>query len=336
MLQAQNHDLDLARQALERLDLGPQGRSLRLNQVYLGRSYGLYSVSLQPGLAYLKRALPQAGTDSRDPYARVRCERNFHLACRSVRPGRTPRVFGLDRQSGILVLERLDAMGYRPWTLDLTEGMVDLVAANDVGRRLGGLHAQTARREELAEGLTEAGEFRALYLARQLEFAGMYLPDMAGTLSGLASMVMQNRLCLVHGRLEPDWCCWARRGPVFMGGDLAWFGDPAWNLAHLLSRLMFLSLGRRWAAENLLEGMAELSRAYMELVDWEPGPGLQARAVRLTGGLLLCGVKGSLSLTGPGDDGAKARVSGLALELLRQKDCDLAGLQAQWARVLGI
>ena len=277
MLQAQDHDLDLARQALERLDLGPRGRLLRLNQVYRGRSYGLYSASLQPGLAYLKRALPQSGLDNRDPYARVRCERNFHLACRSVQPGRTPRVFGLDRQSGILVLERLDAMGYRPWTLDLIEGMVDLVAASDVGRRLGGLHAQTVHRAELAEGLTEPGEFRSLYLARHLESVGGSRLDIADALCGLSSMVMQNRLCLVHGRLEPDLVLLGAEGPVFMGGDLAWFGDPAWDLAHLLSRLMFLSLGRRWAAENLLEGMAELIRAYMELVDWEPGPELQDR-----------------------------------------------------------
>jgi hypothetical protein len=357
---AQDQDIESISGALRRLNLLPSNRELILTQIYRGPGYGLFSAELDEDRAYIKKALPGAANDPRPPEKRVLCEKIYHQACGEAQPeigfgflgsdqelalarhgqaptllpGRAPKVLGLDQETAVLVLEHLDPKLFHPWAMDLSDGRIDLVAANDVGRRLGGIHSNTAHGEELAEQLNSPDDFRALCLERHLLSAAPRHEDRAEALQALANMVLENRLCLVQGALDPGLVLLGSGGPIFMGGDWAWYGDPAWDLAYLLSRLLFLGLSRRWAAAKLMEGVGEMVTAYLDQVDWEPKADLQFRTSQLVGGLLLCGLDGRDELAGPGDEAAKERARFMARKLLKRKRAGLERVQADWLKVL--
>ena len=84
----------------------------------------------------------------------------------------------------------------------------------------------------------------------------------------------------------------ARRGPVFLDAECAWYGDPAFDLAFCLNHLLLKCLWTRRAAAAFLDCFDALSRAYLARVCWEPAADTGARAASLLPALLLARIDG--------------------------------------------
>jgi hypothetical protein len=320
--------------ALRRFNLVDHGDQPQIIRLYQGGSQALHLARLETEPVYIKQALPGNGDDPRDPASRVICEAGYHRhGMDSALPGGAPMIHGVDESHGLLVMEFISPARNKPWAGELMEGDINLEFTRQVGARLCGLHAASAGQRGLASEFTRDKDFFLLCLGPSLESASCEHPEAAQALADICEEAMAQKLTLVHGCLDPSQVLIGPKGPVFMGGDRAWFGDPAYDIAFLLSRLFFLSLSRRWAMPELKKDFACLISSYLAGVDWEPAKALEQRASRMLGGMLLSGVDGDKSQIDAGDGARAGRVRRLGLKLIQPAETSLDEVLQKWIEV---
>jgi Ser/Thr protein kinase RdoA (MazF antagonist) len=131
-----------------------------------------------------------------------------------------------------------------------------------------------------------------LRLDPYLETAARVNPEQALQLRALADVTSRTRRVLVHGDFSPKNILIGPAGPVIVDAECAWYGDPAFDAAFVLSHLMLKSAWRpHWRAQYA--AMAnDLVAAYRAHVAWEPWSALDARTAALLPGLLLARIDG--------------------------------------------
>ena len=112
-----------------------------------GVSSDVWRVELPSGPVCVKRALPRLNTAAvwDAPVERSRFEVAWLAVAGEVVPGIGPEVLAHD-DGGAIVLAYLDPERYPVWKAELRDGRADPAVAAEVGRRLGRVHAATARR----------------------------------------------------------------------------------------------------------------------------------------------------------------------------------------------
>ena len=115
---------------------------------------------------------------------------------------------------------------------------------------------------------------------------------------------------------------------------IAWYGDPAFDLAFCLNHLLLKCLWVPDAAGKFLACFHGLAEAYLSGVDWEDRGDLQARAAHLLPGLLLAREDGKSPVEYLTDEDDKAIVRRVATRLLEQPAERLGQVAAAWSSEL--
>ncbi|MXO71799.1 phosphotransferase family protein [Alteraurantiacibacter buctensis] len=259
-----------------------------------GVSSDIWKVSTQSGDYCVKRALAQlkVAGDWKAPVERNATEWAFlEVGCR-IAPGSIPKPIAHDPVAGLFAMEWFPPDRFGLWKSRLLAGRVDPAFAASVGDLLGRIHAATADDGELATRFATDTSFYALRLEPYFLAAAERNPQVAPQLRLLADRTAKTRRVLVHGDVSPKNILVGPRQPVLLDAEVAWFGDPAFDLAFCLNHLV---IKRRilpeWAS-SIDQALDDLTASYLGLVDWEDPAAVAARAARLLPALALARIDG--------------------------------------------
>ena len=161
-------------------------------------------------------------------------------------------------------------------------------------------------------------------------------PRVAAALEALVARTAGLHLALVHGDVSPKNILMGPKGPVFLDAETAWYGDPAFDVAFCLNHLLLKCLVASGAPSPACWRVSTLSTwAYLAEINWEPVPGIEARArqppARFDAGAGGREVSGRILLTRDAD---KDLVRAVAERLLLAPPARLADVKNAWASAL--
>ena len=132
--------------------------------------------------------------------------------------------------------------GFVTWKQQLLAGRFDLNVARAVARLLATLH-KASWDDAVARQLFSTGDnFFALRVHPYLITTGMRNPSMQTYFDLEAKRLLATQIALVHGDFSPKNIMIRDDRLVLLDHEVAWFGDPAFDLAFLLNHLFLKSL----------------------------------------------------------------------------------------------
>lgn len=266
--------------------------------------------------------------DWRAPRERVLTEADALELAGKLTPGVVPRVLDRDAARNVIVLERAPD-GWTDWKSDLLSGRVHPEVARRLGQVLAAWHGETST-GGLPERFTDALPFEQLRVSPYYRTVAERLPDLAAPVAAYIDAMAGRRRCLVHGDFSPKNvlvdAAGAGAGLWVLDFEVAHLGDPAFDLAFLLSHLTMKAVHVPEAAAAFDECAHRFAAAYEDGVtpllrpDW-------SYVLGHVGCLLVARVDGKSPaeyLTEP----ERRSVRDLGRRLLADPPHDVAGLVA--------
>ena len=301
-----------------------------------GVSSDIWKVTTPARTFCVKRALSKlrVAADWSAPVERNRYEVAWIRIAHGIVPGAVPEILHHDEAEMLCAMSYLDPADHRLWKSELREGRADLLAATEVGRRLGRIHAATANDPDLAEVFPRHDIFHAIRLEPYLEATAAAHPDLREVLFGLSRRTGETRIAMVHGDISPKNILLGPAGPVFLDAECACIGDPAFDIAFCLNHLLLKCLWNPDAREGFHACFAAMAGAYLAEVDWEPVAVVEARAASLLPGLFLARVDGKSPAEYIRSDADRNRIRRCARVLLHSPPVHLSQVLAAWKKEL--
>ena len=175
-------------------------------------------------------------------------------------PDTVPRV--IFEGDGYFAMEFLGD-GFANWKTLMLGGQYELDHAVRAGEILGIIH-QTSRGDIKAqERFDTTANFHQLRSSPYLLTTGSRHPDLTGLFEAEVSRLESTRECLVHGDYSPKNILVAENRLVVLDCEVAWYGDPVFDLAFLLTHLHLKAVHRPKAASVLSSMVQGAVAAYM-------------------------------------------------------------------------
>jgi aminoglycoside phosphotransferase (APT) family kinase protein len=259
----------------------------------------------------VKQALPQLKV--RDHWkadtSRNRVEYEFLRYLSRIVPDAAPAVFAVG--ADYFAMEYL-GHEYRNWKELLLSGDCQPQHAVRAARILGTLHRVSFGDLELARRFDTTPNFHQLRTDPYLLTTGRRHPALQEHFEQEAVRLENTRECLVHGDYSPKNMLIGNGRTVLLDCEVAWYGDPAFDLAFLLNHLLLKSLYHVPLDPGLQEIIGSLIAAYYDERRVENTCALDSRTARLLLMLLLARMDGKSPveyLTEPKRDFVRSFVS---------------------------
>lgn len=280
---------------LLRADGVVRSASARLTPLAGGVSSEIYRVDDGQESFVVKRALPKLSVAAdwfADPRRNL-SEQNYLRYVEAFLPGSVPRLRFASREHCYFAMELLGGE-LANWKTELLAGRVDRSHAARAGRILAIIHRRSTGDPAVIELFDTTDHFWQLRIEPYLLATAEAHPRLAAVLRTEAERLGACRSALVHGDFSPKNLLVGGDRLVVIDCEVAWYGDPAFDLAFLLNHLCLKSLYHAPAHR------AELSAAVGAAVDayqdaWSNLPvvaDIADRASRLLPMLLLARVDG--------------------------------------------
>lgn len=259
-----------------------------------GVSSQIYQVDDGPDCFVVKRALPQLRV--KDHWAadvgRNRYEQLYIEYVARFLPRAVPRLRPGARDRGYFAMECLGPE-FRSWKKMLMRGETCTEHALEAAAVLGRIHAQSAGDAQAERLFRSTANFMELRIDPYLLTTGSRHPELRHAFAAEAQRLASVRQCLVHGDFSPKNIMISNSRLVLLDCEVAWYGDPAFDLAFLLTHLMLKGLYH----SPRLPGFELLCRAFWQRYLEQAGSAidcgaLEPRVARLLLMLLLARIDG--------------------------------------------
>ena len=182
---------------------------------------------------------------------------------------------------------------FASWKQQMLRGQARAEDAVAAATLLGTIHAHSASDPEAARQFDTTTNFIQLRIDPYLLTTGSRHPELRDLFNAEAERLAATRLCLVHGDFSPKNLMVSPSRMVLLDCEVAWYGDPAFDLAFLLTHLLLKGLyhaPRQLCFESMC---AAFWQRYVEeaghVIDTQA---LEARVARLLLMLLLARIDG--------------------------------------------
>lgn len=193
----------------------------------------------------------------------------------------TPRLLGHDIAAGILVFELLPSQQYLPWQQSLDQGHINLEFCQQLGTQLARVHQHCSHSGELKQ------QFSSALSSNYFVDLGLQFPDLTNWLSDLSKTCNDQQVSLLHGDLQVKNILQKSTSPIFIDASSAHYGDPAIDLATLLSNFFLNCYQHPELKAKFIEASEELLNHYLAQVKWEDQRALEQRCCNLLPAFLL-------------------------------------------------
>lgn len=272
--------------------LGPAHAAARL----LGGGVSNVVIAVEsPGARLVvKQSLPQLKVDAlwEAPQERILTEAEGLQLCARLTPGMVPKVISVDKSEFVLCLERAPS-DWVDWKQRLLAGWVSGEVAQRLGQTLAYWHSSTAGGRGLSSLMSDPEAFEVLRVDPYLRTVIRREPEASESVGAVIDEMAAHRTCLVHGDFSPKNVLVASAFPDLwvIDFEVAHLGDPAFDVAFLISHLLLKSLHLPQLATRLDEATTSFVEAYRAAVE----PSVRRPedvVVRYVGALLLARVAG--------------------------------------------
>ncbi len=207
-------------------------------------------------------------------------------------PDFVPKVLDYDSATQTLVLEYLSSSRYTLWKPELLAGrsLPDVPAS--LGQQLGRLHRLASVDPSIVQDFDSADLFEALRLAPYFRALMEAHPELKPSLSALVRDLQKNRRTLIHGDVSPKNIFGGPKGAVLLDAECATWGDPAFDVAMLLSHLFLKGAYRPDHVSLYSDEARRFWRYYAVEVDWEPAAEFEGRVCSLVPAFMLARLDG--------------------------------------------
>jgi len=268
------------------------GRDVVLTPLGGGVSSDVFLVENQGKRFVVKQALPRLRVSA--PWeadtSRNRYEYEFLRYLGSIAPEVAPKVFCMG--TDYFVMEYLGPE-YRNWKQLLMSGDCQSRHAVMAATILGRLHRCSWSNADLAKRFDTTANFHQLRTDPYLVTTGRRHPALRKLFEQEAARLENTRECLVHGDYSPKNMLIGNGRLVLLDCEVAWYGDPAFDLAFLINHLLLKALYHAPADRGLQDLIVGLVEAYyVERGEWSLKEEFDSRTARLLLMLLLARVDG--------------------------------------------
>lgn len=208
-------------------------------------------------------------------------------------PGNAPRILFAAPEEGWFAMEYFGD-GWVTWKQGLMAGDADPMPALEAGAMLGRLHHATWESPAVAEQFDTLRNFTELRIDPYFLTCAQRLPDLAPWLHDLCRRLAAQRQALVHGDFSPKNLLVRTARLVILDAEVAWYGDPAFDVAFLVHHLLLKALHHAGtaAAGHILSLPETFVRAYADQLPAADAAAVEGRAAELVLALLLARVHG--------------------------------------------
>lgn len=280
---------------LLRADGVVRSAAARLTPLAGGVSSEIYRVDDGEESFVVKRALPKL-TVAADWFADPR--RNLHEQdylryVGAILPASVPRVLFASREHCYFAMELLDG-NLANWKAELLAGRIDARQAAMAGHTLGVIHRHSAGHPEAVERFDTSDHFWQLRIEPYLLATAKAHRRLAPALHAETERLAECRSALVHGDYSPKNMLVGEDRLVVIDCEVAWYGDPAFDLAFLLNHLCLKAVyhAPKHQPALLAAAYAVADAYHAEWSDSAMATEIANRASRLLPMLLLARVDG--------------------------------------------
>jgi len=218
-------------------------------------------------------------------------EQDYLAWAGGILPASVPALLHCDRERGLFLMEYLGET-WSTWKALLWEGRLSSEIAHEAGRVLGTLHRYAWNDAEVAGRFDNTPLFHDLRVAPYLLAAAEKHSDLVDLLKLEAARIERTRLTLVHGDYSPKNLMTDGKGLKILDAEVAWFGEPAFDIAFLSTHLWLKAVRFPGRAEGYLRLQSLFLRAYGEALGSHWSGDLEQRAARLLPMLIVARVSG--------------------------------------------
>jgi aminoglycoside phosphotransferase (APT) family kinase protein len=229
-----------------------------------GVSNVVLAVGEGPGSIVVKQALPRlrVADEWLAPRERALIEAEALDLVNQITPGAAPRVLDRDTERCALVVERAP-LGWEDWKSLLLAGTIDPKVGARLGSVLSSWHNATFQVSTLSPLFFDREPFEALRIDPYYRTVARRLPLMSRRVLRYVDETQARRLCLVHGDFSPKNVLVGPEPQLWViDFEVAHLGDPAFDVAFLLSHLMLKSLHRPELAAEYDRCAVEFASTY--------------------------------------------------------------------------
>jgi aminoglycoside phosphotransferase (APT) family kinase protein len=285
------------------------------------------------GAFVVKRALPKLKVKD-DWFAdtgRNRAEQDWFAYVALFAPASVPRL--LHCGDDWFAMEYLGE-GFAPWKTALLAGDVDSAVARKAGSLLGTIHrASWGDSTAHATFATTKNFHDELRIQPYLLTTGRRVPALRAHFEAEAERLGSTALALVHGDYSPKNLLICSGRLVIVDAEVAWFGDPAFDSAFLLTHLHLKAALHPVRRDACLGIGSEFWTAYHDALGPQLDADLERRVARLLLMLMLARVHGKSPveyLSRKGQD----TVTRFVTQLLPAAPASLAEVTAAWSAAI--
>jgi aminoglycoside phosphotransferase (APT) family kinase protein len=275
------------------MDLGvlPGGTRPRVRSLSGGVANVVLAVSWDGGAVVVKQALPELRVTARwefDP-ARTRIEREcLDYLAEVLPPGCVPRVVAYEPACDVLVMSMAPAQGV-VWKDSLLRGEVDPAPARRLGALLGSIHREAAHSRGARERFAERWPLIQGRVDPFHRTVAAAHPELRDAIDREVDRLLATRTTLVLGDFSPKNVLVYPDNVMLLDFEVAHWGDPALDVAFLLTHLVLKARHRPDRAPALRDCAADFVAAYRTAAERSPA---DAAVIAELGCILLSRVDG--------------------------------------------
>lgn len=280
----------------------------------------------------VKRALPKLKVEDEwvADTSRNRYEQKYIEYVSGFLPQAVPLLRSHDANRGYFAMEYLGPE-FTSWKQQLLRGEARMEHADLAATVLGRIHAHSAADTGLARQFSTTANFMQLRLDPYLLTTGRRHPDLRVLFETEAQRLASTEQCLVHGDFSPKNIMISASRWVLLDCEVAWYGDPSFDLAFLLTHLLLKGLYHAPRRIGLDQMARAFWRRYIQVAgDVIDAPAVEPRVTRLLLMLLLARIDGKSPVEYLTDSRKKDWVRHFVRSKLSKEHFDLAAILADW------
>jgi aminoglycoside phosphotransferase (APT) family kinase protein len=267
-----------------------RSQDARLTPLGGGVSCEIYLVEHGAERFVVKRALPKLKVKAEwfADVKRNRCEWEFIRYVAGFLPAAVPALQYCSATDNYFTMEHLNGQ-FSNWKQMLLAGKTDAENAERAGRLIAQIHRQSTGDPNAMRSFDTTPNFFQLRIEPYLLATAAKYPTLRPLFETEATRLAQTRECLVHGDFSPKNILASADRMVLLDCEVAWYGDPAFDVAFLLSHLFLKALFHAPRESGIKSMVEKFWSAYQTQ---RPAAGLEPRVSRLLLMLLLARVDG--------------------------------------------